>query len=140
MHIAIIKNSVNPADRIVVPKSGIKLVQHHAIYLGQNYQGVDLIIENAIGKGVQLITADDFFKKNPEITRIEQFVGSNYERRLAVERALTQVGRPYNLINYNCESFSNHVQYNESQSKQVNTGFALAGLCLFLGLVFAAAD
>ena len=140
MHIAILQNSISPADRIVVPKSDIKMVKHHAIYLGQNDQGVDLIIENNIGIGVKLTTADEFFMKSPVISRVERFTGSNDERRLAVERALVQIGRPYNLINYNCESFSNHVQHNVLESKQVKAGFAFAGLLILLGLAFAAGE
>ena len=136
MNINIIRNDIKPADRIVVPKSNFKMVQHHAIYLGQNNQGVDLIIENKIGFGVRLITADDFFSETNEITRIERFSGSNYDRQLAVERALYEIGKPYNLINYNCESFSNHVQNNKPESKQVWTGFFVGIVALIVGVSF----
>lgn len=47
-----------PADRIVVPKSGLQIVEHHALYLGRNHLGVDLIAENKIGSCVRLVTAD----------------------------------------------------------------------------------
>ena len=81
-----------PADRIVVPKSGIRIVQHHALYLGLNHLGVDLIAENKIGFGVRLVTADDFFKDVIEVTRFEKFSGNNYERKLAVQKSVRQNG------------------------------------------------
>lgn len=128
-----------PADRIVVPKSGLRIVQHHAVYLGQNHFGVDLIAENKIGFGVRLVTADDFFKDVIEITRIERFNGSNYERKLAVQKALDKLGQPYHLIDYNCQHFANEIQYNLIKSDQVDELFeglkVAAGVALVIGLL-----
>ena len=111
--------NLQPGDRIVVPKSGVRLVQHHAIYLGTNCQGQNLIAENKIGHGVILVTADDFFKDVIEITRIEKFPGTNNEMKLAVQKALLKTGQTYDLIDYNCESFVNEIQYGKIESKQV---------------------
>lgn len=130
--------NLKPADRIVVPKSGLRIVQHHAIYLGQNNLGQDLIAENKIGFGVRLITADDFFKDVIEITRIERFKDSNYERKLAVQKALSKCGVPYDLINYNCQHFANEIQYNLIKSDQVDGLFeglkVAAGVAIVIGL------
>ena len=127
-----------PADRIVVPKSGLRIVQHHALYLGKNHQGVDLIAENKIGFGVRLVTADDFFKNVIEVTRIEKFNGNNYQRRIAVQKALDKLGQPYHLIDYNCQHFANEVQYNFIKSDQVEGLFEglkiAAGVALVIGL------
>lgn len=112
--------NLKPADRIIVPKSRLRMVQHHALYLGQNYQGVHLIAENKIGFGVRLISFDDFFNGVSEITKIERFAGSNYERKIAVQRALDKLGQPYDLINYNCQHFANEIQYQKVESDQVN--------------------
>ncbi len=119
-----------PADRIVVPKSGLRIIQHHAIYLGQNHQGQHLIAENKIGFGVRLVTANDFFKDVIEVTRIERFNGNNYQRRILVQKALDKMGQPYHLIDYNCQHFANEIQYNLKKSDQVEG--------LFEGLKFAA--
>ena len=35
--------NLQPADRIVVPKSDLRFVQHHAIYLGKDANGTDWI-------------------------------------------------------------------------------------------------
>jgi len=119
-----------PADRIIIPKSEFRMVQHHAIYLGKDHFGQDLIIENKIGVGVRVITAVEFFKDSIEITRIERFRGSNDQRKLAVQTALKKASLPYNLINYNCEHFANEIQYGRIESEQV--GRTAVGLMVIL--------
>ncbi|MBK7970268.1 MAG: lecithin retinol acyltransferase family protein [Bacteroidetes bacterium] len=122
---------LKPADRIIVPKSNLNLVQHHAIYLGQNEFGQDLLIENKFGVGVTIVTAEIFFAEVRSITRIERFNGNNYQRQIAVQSALQKSGFPYHLINYNCEHFANEVQYGQSSSNQVAMGiFCTALLCI----------
>ena len=129
-----------PADRIIVPKSLLRLVQHHAIYLGQNHLGVDLIAENKIGHGVRIVTADDFFNEVIAVTRIIKFKGTNHQRKLAVQLALSKAGQPYYLINYNCEHFANEVQYGKVKSEQADN--FLTGLKILAGmlLLFTAID
>lgn len=131
MHPIIHSYNILPGDRIVEPKSNLRWVQHHAIYLGQDYAGQDWIIENKVGIGVRVITAEYFFSKVIEITRIERFQGNGYERKLAVQKALDQVGKSYDLINFNCEHFANYVQHNTVNSRQVASGVGLGLLALF---------
>jgi uncharacterized protein YycO len=119
-----------PADRIIIPKSEFRLVQHHAIYLGKDYSGQDLIIENKMGVGVRIITGVEFFKDSIGITRIERFKGNNHQRKLAVQAALKKISLPYNLINYNCEHFANEIQYGKIKSEQVRK--TVAGLMVIL--------
>jgi uncharacterized protein YycO len=101
---------LKPGDRVVVPKSSFGLIKHHAIYLGQNNSEQDLFIENKIGFGVRLVSAVDFFNQAKKITKIERLIGNNAERKGAVEKALSKLGLPYDLINYNCQHFANEVQ------------------------------
>ncbi len=100
-----------------------------------------MIIENKIGIGVHIVTADDFFKTVLEITGIERFVGSNYERKLAVQTALQKVGLPYHLINYNCQHFANEIQKNRTESEQIDNFFhgvkMVSGILLFAALINA---
>ncbi len=77
---------LSPADRIIIPKSALRIVQHHALYLGQNHMSVDLIAENKIGLGVRLVWADDFFKDVIEDISIKRFNGTNNQRKLAVQK------------------------------------------------------
>ncbi len=117
--------NLNIGDRIVVPKSFIKWVQHHAIYLGWE-KGHHWIIENKEGIGVRVVTATDFFKDVIEITRIEKFKPSTaYSRRHLKDFALSKIEDEYSLLNYNCESFANLIQYGKATSSQVSTGISL---------------
>lgn len=140
MNQKILQLGLLPADRIVVSKSGLRIVLHHALYLGRNHLGVDLVAENKIGFGVRLITADDFFKDVTEVTRIEKFNGTNYQRKIAVQKALNKLGRSYHLIDYNCQHFANEIQYNRIKSDQVDGLFeglkVAAGVAVANGLFY----
>lgn len=131
---------LKPGDRIVTPKSLAGIIQHHAVYLGQNYEGQDLIAENVYGKFVALSESKKFFSEYPQITRVEAFKGTNIERRVAVERALKLLGKPYSLIDFNCEHFANYVQHGKIESKQINFALGLGAFVLFIGLVASLND
>lgn len=96
---------------------------------------MDLVAENKIGFGVRLITADVFFKDVTEVTRIEKFNGTNYQRKIAVQKALNKLGQSYHLIDYNCQHFANEIQYNHIKSDQVDGLFE--GLKVAAGVAIA---
>lgn len=79
--------TLQPADRLVIPKSGLRLVQHHAIYLGKVNNGNRVYIENAIGKGVQQVSEAYHFRGGYELTRVERFQGNQYQRNVAAQSA-----------------------------------------------------
>jgi hypothetical protein len=54
--------TLQPADRLLIPKSGLRLVQHHAIYLGKDNNENRVYIENAIGRGVQIVSEAYLFR------------------------------------------------------------------------------
>lgn len=125
---------LEPGDRIVVPKSFFDIIQHHVLYLGYNILGQHLICENVIGVGVKL-TRVDFFIDVKSVTRIEKFQGNNFERRRLVEKALSKLGMPYSLINYNCESFCNDIQYNVIKSSQASVGLFIGFIGIMISLI-----
>lgn len=129
-------NNLQPADRIVMPKSILNLVQHHIIYLGKDKNGNRLFIENSISKGVHIVNEAQVFKDGCQITRIEKFNGTPQQRNDAIQRALKLIGKNYNLINFNCEHFANIVQYKLIESKQVQlgTGLGLGLIALIIGI------
>jgi hypothetical protein len=131
----VVEWDLHPGDRVVVPKSAWQLVQHHALYLGCDDFGNHYMSENVIGVGVKLTRVADFFQGVSRVTRIEPYTGSNYERRLVVERALTKLGQPYSLINYNCESFVNDALYQQPKSMQVGNVAGALGLALLIALL-----
>ena len=125
---------VQPADVIVVPKSEFRVVEHYAVYAGVNIYEPrqDLFLENKINYGVRIIDYNGFVAENPEFLRIRRFVGNEYERNLAMQRAWSLVGQKYNLLTFNCEHFANYVQNYEVKSNQVRAGLVLTGLALLL--------
>ncbi|MBP9924551.1 MAG: lecithin retinol acyltransferase family protein [Cyclobacteriaceae bacterium] len=131
---------LKPGDRIVASKSFAGIVQHHAIYLGQNYQGQDLIAENVYEKFVAVVDSKKFFAEYPQVTRIEAFKGNNVERRVTIERALKLLSKPYSLINFNCEHFVNYVQHGKVESKQIDFALGLGAFVLLIGLVASIND
>lgn len=127
--------NLKPGDRVVVPKSQWQLVQHHALYLGYDDFGNHYMCENVIGIGVKLTRLEYFFNGVKKVTRIERYTGNNYDRKRVVQNALSKLGQPYNLINYNCESFVNDALLNKVQSKQVGNAVGLLSLALLIGIV-----
>ncbi|MCZ2250035.1 MAG: lecithin retinol acyltransferase family protein [Bacteroidia bacterium] len=127
-------DTLQPADRLVIPKSGLNLVQHHAIYLGKDNYGKRMYIENAIGKGVQVVNEAYLFRGAYELTRVERFTGNQYQRNAAVQSAMQLIGKPYDLLNFNCEHYANAVQHRKSYSKQVGVGLGLGLFALVLGI------
>ncbi|MEO5910837.1 MAG: lecithin retinol acyltransferase family protein [Pelobium sp.] len=125
--------NLKPADRVVIPKTEFQIVQHHGIYLGQNSLGTHLFAENNIGSGVKILSADNFFGKTKLITRIEKFQGSISERNECIKRALALQGKTYDLLEFNCEHYSNIIQHNTSTSSQVNNGIILSFMALAIG-------
>lgn len=118
-------NTLRAGDRIVVPKSYLRMVQHHAIYLGFE-NGHHWLIENKEIFGVRVVNAATFFADVNEITRINSFIPkAGYSRNDLVNYALSKKGRRYNLTNYNCEHFANEVQHRVVKSKQAETGMSI---------------
>lgn len=121
--------NLQPGDRLVLPKSNLGLVQHHAIYIGIDAYGNRQYLENYIGKGVQMVNENHLFRDGYYLTRIEPFTGNHFQRGLAVNRAVALIGTRYDLVNFNCEHYANAVQYNKPFSNQVGNG-VLATLLL----------
>jgi hypothetical protein len=130
--------SLKAGDRIVVPKSSIRMIQHHAIFLGF-WDGRFWIIENKAGHGVRLVDSDTFFNGVTQITRIEKFSPRvNYDRNDLIRFALSKRGKKYDLVNYNCETFCNEIVHHKPVSAQANTGLGLfatvAAVAILAGL------
>lgn len=127
-------DTLQPADRLVIPKSGLNLVQHHVIYLGKDNYGNRMYIENAIEKGVQVVSEAYLFRSGYELTRVERFQGNQHQRNLAVLFATQLIGKQYDLLGFNCEHYANTVQHRKSYSNQVGVGLGLGLFALVLGI------
>lgn len=126
--------TLQPADRLVIPKSGLNMVQRHAIYLGKDNIGNRMYIENAIGRGVQVVNESYLFRGGYTLTRVERFTGNQHQRNAAVQFAMQLQGKQYDLLNFNCEHYANTVQHRKTYSKQVENGIALSLAVLVLGI------
>lgn len=116
-------------DRIVVPKSGLNFVQHHAVFFG-NVNGQAMVAENKEGQCVVLTPLDVFLADVIRITRIESFTGVYHEQVAVMQRIQERLGRRYDRWKYNCEHFVNEVLHLRSispQVKAVGTVAAVAG-------------
>lgn len=123
---------LKPGDQIVESLTSLGLAKHFAMYLGWDKNGVEWIAENKKHIGVQVITADEYFKSVLSIARFEKFSGNNIARRIAVEKALRSVGKPYDLISFNCEHFITEITTGKATSKQIQVA---SGVILFLALI-----
>lgn len=111
------------------------MIQHHVIYLGKDKDRNRVYIENAIGKGVQIVSKAHVFRGGYEFTRVERFTGNQQQRNVTVQLAMQLIGKPYNLLNFNCEHYANTVQHKKSYSNQVGVGLGLGLLTLFVELI-----
>lgn len=124
------KFGLQPADRIKQPIFQTGLTKHHSIYLGIDQYGQEWVSENHKIHGVRLVKAEDFFKEDNCYT-IVPFQGRYQLRIAAVKRALSVLGKPYELIQYNCEHYASYVQTGKAESTQIITAIAaIVGLIL----------
>ena len=128
--------NLNPGSRIVTPRSGLRLIQHHAIYWGKDLNGVHWILENQDYVGIRFIALDNYLKGIFEIKRIERFQGNNYERTVALKRGEKLLGRKYDLFNFNCEHFANYLQHGKAFSTQVENFAGLLKVATGVTLIF----
>ena len=127
--------NLSPGDRVLIPKSPFQLVQHHGICAGNSF-----FYENVIGKGVVRTHENVFFAGVQKITAIHRFAGSPQQLYLAMQRAKSLLGQPYQLLTFNCEHYANYVLSGESRSQQVENAKEGGGLFLTLALVAVVAS
>ena len=129
----IIQNNIKPADAVVVKKNNIGLLDHYLIYLG--FYGEHKFIANYFG-GTKVLSYSQLydFSQNYQPTRIRKFVGNDYQREVAIERALSRKDQSsYHLLLNNCEHYCNYVQTGEQYSQQTaifGTSLAVSGLAV----------
>lgn len=133
------KESLRPADVIVAQKRDWNVLDHTAVYLGKNKEsGRETFAANMMDGGVRVLSNDetqdllDVYR----IDRINRFKKSDSAREMAINRAHEMMGKPYNLIFFNCEHFTNYVQTGEAFSKQVREiGMGALGIAVFAGII-----
>ncbi len=126
------KYCLQPADRIKESIFQTGFTKHHSVYLGIDQNCQEWIAENHWQHGVRLVKADDYFKNGNNYT-FDRFEGIYNLRIAAVKRALSVLGKPYDLVHYNCEHYASYVQAGKAESKQVWNALLLALFLVLLG-------
>jgi hypothetical protein len=138
----VIANSLQPADAVLLNKKFFGMLDHFAVYLGRHPQTNKPVFAANYTGGVQILTpveVNDFLEKLVP-SKIERFYGTIQQRREAVNRALTMVGKTsYNLIFNNCEHYKNFVLFNKKYSRQVEnagkTAMVAGGATALIGAI-----
>ena len=121
--------NLQPADVLLAPKSGFNIVKHMIVFLWIDAFGEDHYLENHPQLGVRHLTGQEV-ENLYKIIAIRKFSGTQRERQFAIQRAVSQEGKKYDLLKFNCEHFANYVQTNTSFSRQSNNAIGLAALGL----------
>jgi hypothetical protein len=130
--------NLQPGDRVIVPKSAANIVMHHGIYAGYDQSGHQWFLENHYSSGVRYVSAENFFQNVPlNKLQVQYFSGNEQQRQHAMKFAKSLLGRPYDLFSYNCEHYSNDVQFRTPKSRQVKAGLTIVGILALLVGVFA---
>lgn len=125
-------NNLQLGDRLIREKDLFS--KHHGIYIGI-YNGVPLVAENQIGKGVQYISLYDFLLGNSNnLIRIVKFQGTEGLRKNIIPRINQLIGRQYSLLLFNCEHFAELIQNGKPNSKQVGNTLVGLGILTLIGL------
>ena len=137
-----LKMKLNNYEQIQNLQVGDKLVRekgifskHHGVVAGR-LNGRIVVAENQRNVGVQYIWLDDFLLNDlNNLTRVEQFNGTEWERNQVAARIKGLIGTPYNLLSFNCEHFVEAVLNQKPKSKQINNVFIAVAL-IFVSVAF----
>jgi hypothetical protein len=129
-------HNLKPGDAIVTcfqeKYAGLKSLFHYIIFLGGNQA-----IHNMPGTGVCLIAMDDVAVQYKEVDRIERFQGSLLELQALYVRAKEVLGKPYDLLSFNCESLANYLRFGKPTSRQVISVMVMVVLLVLAFIAFA---
>jgi hypothetical protein len=128
--------NIRPGDELVSPIFKTGLVKHYVIYLGIDDFGVEIFSENHAKEGVRLVTAYDYFSRIRSF-QVKPFEGTDQEREAAVARALSQLGKSYNLVGHNCEHHTSFARTGIAVSKQVAVAVGLFAFFLIIWVATA---
>jgi hypothetical protein len=114
----------------VIERPGPWPTQHRGIFAGWDGYGRGWVIHNPKGGCVKYDLLEDFAERQ-QVKRIEQRTRTAYERNLIVARAHSQLNKPYDILNFNCEHLVTYALGGVSSSPQLQA--ATVGLALVVG-------
>lgn len=111
-------HDLKPGDAIVTcfqeKMAGLKSLFHYIVFLGGNQA-----VHNMPDTGVCLITMEEVAVQYKVVDRVERFSGGLTELQAMYERVQETLGKPYDLLSFNCESLANYLRFGKPTSKQV---------------------
>jgi lecithin:retinol acyltransferase len=123
---------------IMQPKIGDKLkvigasgVYHYGVYVGPRGFDKRDVVHNAKNGGVELVRLQDFASRNP-VMIVDPVERSWQEQRQIAARAMSLLGRKYDLINFNCEHLANYA----TTGKAVSPALQVAAVIGVIGFLF----
>lgn len=117
---------VQVGDKLRIP--GFPGTLHYGIYVGSTREALRGVVHNAKGLGVVISELEEFAAGHAVVVETRVMGGWWIQRRVA-QRALSLLGRNYDLMNFNCEHAATWAQSGEARSPQVS-GYVLAALLL----------
>src|SRR5688572_16042517 len=93
---------------------------HLGIYVGRQGAIAHAVVHNDKGIGVVLCTLPQF-ADGKMVHLHNEAQGNEFEREQIAERALSMLGKEFDLINFNCEHLVNYAQNLTPESPQVQT-------------------
>ncbi len=106
---------------------------HHYGITDRPSWGTETVIHATKGRGVESTSLAEFAAGHPvEVARSPQ---SSSEQNTILQRAYSQIGKPYALFDANCEHFVNWVLSGVAYSKQLSIGIAaILAVCIAAGM------
>lgn len=108
--------------------------KHYGVCTGYGSDGETWFVHNTKNGGVMHTTRKGFAGNH--LIHLEQRAMPGHERAVA-NRAMTYVGRQYNMLFFNCEHLANLVVNGRRESKQVQQGVLWASVATALFFVVA---
>lgn len=133
MDVITLQSTVEPGDILKGKKRGWPFLDHYITYLGSEHG----FITTTWSGGVQTYSFENSatMLEDFRITEIKKFDGTSWELQNLIRRALSQRGRPYSVLGFNCEHLANFVRTGKSFSRQVGWLFLIV-FALAIGWLF----
>src|SRR5437763_2015594 len=122
---------LRPGDKVFV--KGDFGVRHYGVYVGCDWQGKEMVVQNLKGRSVEETSLGAFSAGRPIF--IEQRARNWLHAEEIVQRARSLVGTNYDLISFNCEQAANYAVNGRPFSLQLQEA---VGLLLLVGVVLFA--
>jgi hypothetical protein len=117
----------------VIERPGPWPTKHRGIFAGWNDRGQQSVIHNPKGGCVKYDTLE-VFANGQRVTRINQPARTALERNLILARAQSQLGKPYDILNFNCDHLVTYALAGVPSSPQLQLA---VGVLALVGIGFA---